>query len=454
MQIVHQMPVCGAGRRRRRWALLYLLAIAAIFATPAALAQQDRLDAALAETIARPTDPEAAFDYARLAAAAGQTRAAIAALERVLRINPGLDNIRLELASLYLAAGSPDVATVYAQQALQSPNIPPEVADRARGLLKKAEGAASRHLLQANIFTGARWDSNATQATALTAVPLFDPLVGNTVTVNPSLRAQSAWSWVTSAQLTHNYDLGLQQEGSWETNLSVFDQRFFHINHAFDLDAIQIDSGPRLGIGELAGAALSARPFGTAGYLAYGDRPYATLYGGGVTGQAQLSAALSVNVTVSGRFGGYYDTTFRPRSRDYTGAEWSLAVGTVYAVAPGITLSADASYYWAGARQDFYAREGPAVSATATAQLPIDNYALGVSGHVGYRHLGYVGADPFIDPTHRRSDDILDAGLSLLAPVNERVKLVAQYSYYRQLSNYQLYSFDNNSVSLGVRVDF
>ena len=66
-------------------------------------------------------------------------RAAIAALERILRADPSLDNIRLELAWLYLAAGSPDVAAVYAREALSSPNIPPDVAVRARELLAGAE---------------------------------------------------------------------------------------------------------------------------------------------------------------------------------------------------------------------------------------------------------------------------------------------------------------------------
>src|SRR5690349_10352951 len=105
--------------------------------------QPDPVQAAFAEMMAHPGNPDAAVRYARAAAAAGQVRPAIAALERVLRVNPRLDNIRLELASLYLAAGSPDVAALYAEQALASPSIPPEVAGRARQLLAQAETGSS-----------------------------------------------------------------------------------------------------------------------------------------------------------------------------------------------------------------------------------------------------------------------------------------------------------------------
>src|SRR3954453_5785583 len=122
----------------------------------------DPLDAAFGRMMAQPGNSDAALDYARIAASRGETRAAISALERVLRANPTLDNIRLELASLYLAVGSPDVAAVYAKQALKSPNIPADVAVRARELLATAEKRAARSLITGSLFLGPRWDSNAT----------------------------------------------------------------------------------------------------------------------------------------------------------------------------------------------------------------------------------------------------------------------------------------------------
>lgn len=417
------------------------------------VAQEDPLDAAFARMVAHPNDLEAAFDYARIAAREDKARAAIATLERTLRLNPKLDNIRLELASLYLAAGSPDVARIYAKEALKSPDIPPSVADRAKQLLATAEMASSRSLVQANVFTGFRWDSNATQATALAAVPIFNPIIGATVAVSPAVKAHSDASWITTAQLTHRYDLGLQTEGAWETNFSLFDQRFFQINHTYDLDAIQFDTGPRIGAGEIASTKVSVRPFFSAGYIAFGDRPYATQYGGGLSGQAQVSAATTLDLTTVGRFGNYYDTSFRPSTRNYTGPELTVIAKAAYAATSRITLTGDASYYWAGARQDFYSRQGPGASVSLSWDFTIADYSLGMVTRIGFRRLAYGSPDPFIDPTQKRTDNIFDAGLSFIVPLTERLRLVAQYGFYRQDSKYSVYSFDDNSISLGLRLD-
>src|SRR5215475_11307180 len=153
----------------RRSALAVALALVPSVAYPEA-APSDPVEAAFAEMMAHPGDPDAAVRYARAAAAAGQVRPAIAALERVLRVNPRLDNIRLELASLYLAAGSPDLAALYAEQALASPSIPPDVAERARELLAQAETGASRSVFTGSVFIGGRYDSDANQATSLATI--------------------------------------------------------------------------------------------------------------------------------------------------------------------------------------------------------------------------------------------------------------------------------------------
>jgi Surface lipoprotein assembly modifier len=407
-----------------------------------------------ARMMAQPEDADAALDYARAAAEAGQPRAAIVALERVLRTNPKLDNVRLELASLYLAAGSADIAALYAREALASPEIPTDVAVRARQLLVTAEKASSRSLLQTSLSSGFRWDSNATQATALSTVPVFNLNSGSSVLVNPSVKAKPDGSWFSSVQLAHRYDLGLQTEASWETNASLFDQRFFHINHVYDLDVIQADSGPRFGVGKLAGIPLSVRPFFSINYITYGDRPYTALYGGGVSTQAQISPRTTLDLTAIGRFGNYYNSSFRPTTRDYTGPEWTMQATLSFALTASTTISADAYYYWADARQAFFQRQGPGGSISLASEWTGGRYQLGTVVRAGYRRLDYDSPDASINPGKKRADDIVDVGLSVVVPVAERLKVVAQYSYYRQNSSYSIYAFDDNSLSIGLRLDF
>ena len=412
------------------------------------------MDAAFVRMMAEPGNADAALDYARIAASRGDARAAIAALERVLRANPSLDNIRLELASLYLAAGSPDVAAVYAREALSSPNIPPDVAVRARELLASAEKRAARSLLTGSLFLGPRWDSDATQATAAATVSAFSPALGAAVMIPNPVRAQSSWSGVFNGVLSHRYDLGLQREGTWETNLSGFGQYFTSINSNYNLSIAQFDTGPRVGVGEIQETPITIRPFYYTNYLAYSTSTYATLYGGGVSAQAIPLPKLNLQLTGSGGFGNYLNSTFRPTARDYTGPEWSITATANYAVTPEILAGAQVFYYGANAQQDFFARSGPGGSVSAGMQTAIVGYPVELAGRLGLRRLAYGAPDPFVNPFQTRIDTIFDAGLSLTVPIHNGVKGVLQYAFYRDSSTYPFYTYNDNAVSFGLRFDF
>lgn len=80
---------------------------------------QSDLDAAFQAMIADATNPEKSFRYARIAVDQGNVAGAIAALERLLRLNPALDNIRLELGVLYHELGAYGLAGPYLEKALQ-----------------------------------------------------------------------------------------------------------------------------------------------------------------------------------------------------------------------------------------------------------------------------------------------------------------------------------------------
>jgi len=457
---------------RRNWKLAStsFLIVSLGYSVPAAWAQvtpphaaapttvaapADPLDVAFAEMMVRPGDPAAAVRYARLAAERGDARAAIAALERVLRIDPSLDNIRLELASLHLASGSPDLAAVYARQALQSPQIPPDVEQRARLLLAQAERASARSTLELSLFAGARYDSNANQATTLATVPVFIPILQDVVNVTTPIRGQSDWSLVLGGRLQHRVDLGLQREGTWETNAVGFEQRFARIARAYDLTLLSADTGPRIGVADFADgtARLSLRPFVTASWLAYGWRTYAWLYGSGLTAELLLPKGWTTELTWLGRFGNYENTDFRPRARDFTGFESSVIAAVNYAADANTRLGAALTYFDADAREPWWQREGLGVLLSASTVLrPAAGWELGVAARGGVRRIRYDAPDPFIDPDRSRRDTRWEAGASLVLPLTQAVALVAEYEWFDQDSNYAFYRYDNHAVTLGLRI--
>lgn len=410
--------------------------------------------------VSRPNNAADALEYAKLAAARGQPRAAISALERVLRANPRLDQVRLELASLYLSTGSADLAAAYAQEALQSSSIPADVAVRARTLLAQAEQGSARSLLQFNMFTGLRHDSNATQATALETVSVFSPILGTSVNVAPGIRSHPDWSAVLSAGLSHTYDLGLQTPASWETNASLFGQRFFSIARDYDLLVGQVDTGPRFGIGQIGDAKVSVRPYLTAAWLGFRASTYAWLYGGGVAAQVRTDR-WNVGLTAQGRFGSFEDSSFRPLSRPYTGPEYSITASGQYALTSSTVLAAAVSYYEANGRLDTFSRHGPGsnVSLTQSFPLPLPLPALAerpaeLSVRAGVQVLDYAGPQPIINPFKSRRDAQIEAGTALNVPIWRTVGAVLQYTYFRNSSSYKAYTFDDHSFTLGLRAGF
>ena len=437
--------------------LLIALLCGAAFICPAAARGEtvppDPVAAAFAETMARPGDADAAVRYARLAAARGQVRPAIAALERVLRLNSTLDNIRLELASLHLAEGSPQIAILYAEQALASPAIPPDVAARARQLLATAQKAASPSLVTGSLFVGGRFDSNANQATSLSTISVFSPALGIVAIPSP-VKGEADASVVANAQLTHRYDLGLQREGAWESNFSLFDQNFARISSNYALLSIQSDTGPRIGIGDLGAAALAVRPFLTGSFLAYGADPFALLYGGGVSGYVTLPPRWTLELTGVGRFANYQNSSFRPVVSGYSGPEWTLLAAPTYAFDARTAISGSVFYYQSEARQPFFARSGPGGTLAIATDFTVENYTFGTAARAGLRHVSYDAPDPFIDPSKPRRDLIFEAGFSLIFPVVDNLTAVAQYGFTRVDSNYAVYRFDNHAVTAGLRFGF
>lgn len=431
-------------------------ALAICLASPSAQSQETvTLERAFAEMMARPGDPELAVRYARIAATRGQTRNAIVALERVLRINPSLDNIRLELASLRHAEGSSDLAASLAGEAMRSPELPPEVAPRAAALHAQAERASARSLLEISLFAGARYDTNANEATSLGTVPVFIPVLQDFFEVNTPVRGRSDWSMVLGARASHRYDLGLQREGAWETNFSAFDQRFARIPRAYDLTLLTLDTGPRIGIADFGDgdALLGIRPFASAAWLAYGGRTYSTLYGGGVSLELRMPPHWTVELSWASRFGNYQNSDFRPTARDFTGPEQTLSLTAAYLVSESTRLTAGVYLTQGGARVGYYDRNGWGTFLQASTTIPIgQSYAIGVSGTVGYRRTSFDDPDPSINPDASRRDNRWEAGILGIFPLTSNLALTAEYGWYTQRSNYDLYRYSNHAITVGLRL--
>lgn len=147
-----------ARRKIGAWGVagVFLLAVPGM-----SLGQPGKISANLSQALSNPSDPAAIFDYAQTAANAGDFRRAITALERLLILQPDLNNIRLELGVLYLRINQPALAQELIEQALADPSAPPDVQARGQELLTVARQGNAPSTFSGQASARLSYDSNA-----------------------------------------------------------------------------------------------------------------------------------------------------------------------------------------------------------------------------------------------------------------------------------------------------
>src|SRR4029079_15421545 len=160
----------------------------------------------LKQMLARPGDLDLAFAYANLSAEVGDYEAAVSTLERMLIYAPNTPRLQLELGILYYKLRSYEVARYYFAQALDNPNVPPEVAAQVRLYLSQLALAADPPAFSASIFSAIRWESNANAGPGTQSVTLN----GIDFTLDQQSVGRDGWSALNIATMHYGWDLKRQ----------------------------------------------------------------------------------------------------------------------------------------------------------------------------------------------------------------------------------------------------
>ena len=398
-------------------------------------------------------NPERSFEFVQAATDVGDYRGAIAALERILLINPNLANIKLELGVLYLRVGSPDLAVNHINEALAAPNVPEIVRVRAEELLSTAQAQVRSWSITGSVFVGGRFDTNANTApgSGLVQTPFGPATLSNEATKQPD------WSAVTTLSTRFVYDFGNQSSDTLEANLLGYLSRYRE-QHQVNLALIDLDVGPRFHIGTDATPTLSVRPYARLGYINLGDRNYLSSYGAGVGVRKLIGGDLSIELDANYAHRPHYNSDLRPFNSDRTGDLLSTRLDLIYQVSPTTALTvrgqlgrniARRGYesYWdwalaAGIIQSYDAPFGVTLRPWTTA---LD---------LQVRRTEYDDGDPFVDPANPRDERRYDVFLTTEVPVTERLSAVLVLQRTVNEANLVNYRFNNSSVMAGVQYRF
>lgn len=411
---------------------------------------QQRYQEAFEAMMADLANPERSFEFVQAAVDVGDLRGAIAALERILLIDPKLSNIKLELGVLYLRAGLPELAVGYIDQALNDPNMPPLVRVRAEALFDRAKAGARRQLFFAMVGVSARYESNAN------AGPDF-PLVkvgGIDARLEDRFTKQADFSLNLSAALQHRYAFESQAGHQLETDLFLFGSEYRDFN-AVETMMAELRIGPRFYGGRTADPSSSLRPYLLGSYLFLADERYLVSAGGGLDAEIYLTGSLRGEIGIEYRNQRYHDSDRNPNASSRTGSLGSGSVGVVYQAAMRTALGTKLLYEQASARTAFdqYRTIGATFFLAQQFASPFDltllPWALSAMGT--FRRSKFDEPDPSVDPDVTREDDRTDYGLNLTARLSRRSDLLLVVQYTDRESNLPNFTYDNLAVSLGAQ---
>jgi tetratricopeptide (TPR) repeat protein len=413
---------------------------------PAPDSPEARYEAAFEAMMQDLSNPERSFEFAEAAVEVGDVRGAIAALERILLLNPNLPNIALELGILYQRVGNNALAAQYLEQALTAEQVPEPIRQRAEDMLAVAEAAVSRHQFHGSLFAGMRFETNSN------AAPEGVRLAGQP-DLRPDEPERDDISGLGSAALEYDYLLDSQAGNAIETNALLFAQRYAR-SQELDTELVDIDVGPRLHLGRIASPLISVRPFARAAYVRLDDETYLWRYGGGVEAEKTLSPRLFADGSLAVVYQDFSDTEEEPFASDRSGIQVEADAGLAYLLRATTTLSGRLDYTRRDADEGFEAFHAVGLTLAATEryngpfQIVDEPWSATLSGAVEYS--AYDDPDPQIDPDEEQEDWRFDVALTTSIPLTQSVSFVTTGRYTNVESTLPNEEYDNFALTLGV----
>ncbi len=407
---------------------------------------------AFAKLMTDPSNPENSFQFAREAIKSGDLQGGITSFERILKINPNLDNIKLELGVLYLRVGANELANRYLGEAVRSPEIPIPVKNRAKSILKQAQKAASPHSFSFRVGLGAQYDDNATSSPTSPEVLV----AGQPALLDEASLGESDSAAVFSASGQYVYNLNSQIGNQLEAGFS-YSNRTYDESTEIDSDYIAFQVGPRFYFGELLNPSWSLKPFVRASRLDLEDTKYQETMDYGidlskifsVTQMASLRLMYSDNeftdsdrrTTASERDGEDIDIDLRFSKNFRSDLQGFFGVG-------GNERNAEVDY-----QERSILRVSTGFSKSYRAPFGINqrwNSAISLS----FSDIDYDAPDPAIDPDEKREEERSQFSWNNTLVFNRNFYTTVSVYYTDNQASLPNYEYDNTGINLTLWATF
>lgn len=404
-----------------------------------------------AQMMEHPDDLDTAFRYAALSSQAGDLEGAVSTLERMLIYAPGLPRLQLELGVLYYRLGAYETARQYFEGAQSAGDVPPEVNAKVEEYLAAIDKQAAPTSLTGMVRAGIRYQSNANAGPGNSTVTLN----GLPYTLDALTVAGEDFNGFLTSSVRYRHELD-EQGIAIEAGLSGY-AAGYRDREALNTGAVEAFVGPTF---DLARFGLDDRSLSvfllTSGVLIEGDRYLASI-GASTAFNWQVTPSDGLGAQLEYRYEDYNNTKSRQSAEDQTGDRFDGQLSYSRQVTEDFNLSARLLATRRIAESDYLSSTelGLGIGSAWRFEAPIgDGPAWVLALDAGVSRRNYDGPDAMINAAESQQDTEFSLNLRQIVPFTERVALVAEAGYRKVWSNYDMKTFDNVSLSLGIQSSF
>lgn len=404
-----------------------------------------------ARMMEHPDDLDTAFQYAALSSQAGDLEGAVSTLERMLIYAPGLPRLQLELGVLYYRLGAYETARQYFDGAQSAGDVPPEVRAKVEEYLAAIDKRAAPTSLTGMVRTGIRYQSNANAGPGNSTVTLN----GLPYTLDSLTVAGEDFNAFLTSSVRYRHELD-EQGIAIEAGLSGYTAGY-RDRDTLNTGALEGFVGPTF---DLARFGLDDRTLSvfllSSGVLIEGDRYLASI-GASTVFNWQVTPSDGFGAQIEYRYEDYNNTKSRRTAEKQTGDRFDGQLSYSRQVTEDFNLSARLLATQRSAEADYLSSTevGLGLGSAWRFASPVGDgpaWVLALDTAVSRRN--YDGPDAMINADESQQDTEFSINLRQIVPFTEHVALVAEAGYRKVWSNYDIKTFDNISVSLGIQSSF
>ena len=415
---------------------------------------QKAYDAAFQAMISDPGNLDKTFVYAQLAIQTGDLEGAIAALERMLFVNPDLPRVRLELGVLYFRLGSFAAAKNYFVSTLEmKPAAPDEVRDKVAGFMKEIESRETRHHFSGSLFAGVKRQTNANTATGTGSV-----LVGGIpATLDSQFTSKKDDNAFAALSFKYSYDMSPGASDTWDVNMTTYVSRQA-AQKQVDVGLMEITSGPVLNLLPGNDYEPVLKPYVIFTMVNVGGPRDYFAPGAGASLTFNPLSVVQHETVVEFRDRRFRDSFKSPTKTDRNGIEAQYRTKLTWAMFDNFSVNAGVGMTVQNADDEPSANTEYSYTLGASLSLPSPLPFLSMPwstiGSVTRALTKYDTPDSTISATSFRLDHDWRFSLTEAVPINDTYALVTTLARTVRVSTLPNFQYTNDSFTIGLNMRF